>query len=67
MIRAYAANNFAASFPFGAARRVNFDNPPLKGSCCESSWIHSGGLTTPVIYRHREFTRILMNPYESAL
>ena len=66
MVRARAASQIAASIPFGAAHRVYFDNPPLKGSCCESRWIHSGGVTTPVIYRRSDFTRILVNPYESA-
>jgi hypothetical protein len=33
MIRARAASHFGVSIPFGAAHRVNFDNPPLKGSC----------------------------------
>jgi hypothetical protein len=67
MIRAHAANHFGVSIPRGAAHRVYFDNPPLKGSCCESRWIHGSGVTTPVIYRCGEFTRILVNPYESAL
>jgi hypothetical protein len=67
MVRARAANRFGASIPFGAAHRVNFDNPPLKGSCGESRWIRRGGVTTRVIYRRGEFTRILVNPYESAL
>ena len=33
MIHAHAASVAAASIPFGAAHRVNFDNPPLRGSC----------------------------------
>jgi hypothetical protein len=31
MVRARAANRSAASIPFGAAHRVYFDTPPLKG------------------------------------
>lgn len=33
MIHARAVNDMAASIPCGAAHRVYFDNPPLKGSC----------------------------------
>ena len=33
MVRARAASQMAVSIPFGAAHRVNFDNPPLKGWC----------------------------------
>jgi hypothetical protein len=33
MVRARAANRTTASIRFGAAHRVYFDNPPLKGSC----------------------------------
>jgi hypothetical protein len=33
MIRAYTASGIAVNTPFGAAHRVYFDNPPLKGSC----------------------------------
>src|ERR1700733_15267157 len=33
MVRARAASHSGVSIPFGAAHRVNFDNPPLKGSC----------------------------------
>ena len=33
MIRACAANHSGVSIPFGAAHRVNFDTPPLEGSC----------------------------------
>jgi hypothetical protein len=33
MIRVLAASVPVTSIPFGAAHRVNFDNPPLKGSC----------------------------------
>ena len=31
MVRALAANHSGLSIPFGAAHRVNFDTPPLKG------------------------------------
>jgi hypothetical protein len=31
MIRALAVSGSTASIPFGAAHRVNFDTPPLKG------------------------------------
>jgi len=31
MVRALAADVPGASIPFGAAHRVNFDTPPLKG------------------------------------
>jgi hypothetical protein len=33
MIHARAASIPVASIPFGAAHRVDFDNPPLKGWC----------------------------------
>jgi hypothetical protein len=33
MVHARAASQMAVSIPFGAAHRVNFDTPPLKGSC----------------------------------
>jgi hypothetical protein len=33
MVRARAASRMAASIPFGAAHRLNFDTPPLKGRC----------------------------------
>jgi len=33
MVRARAANRIGASNPFGAAHRVYFDTPPLKGRC----------------------------------
>ena len=38
MIRAHAASVPAASIPFGAAHRVNFDTPPLKG-CCQATLV----------------------------
>jgi hypothetical protein len=31
MVRALAANHSGVSIPFGAAHRVYFDTPPLKG------------------------------------
>ena len=31
MVRARAASHFGVSIPVGAAHRVNFDTPPLKG------------------------------------
>jgi hypothetical protein len=31
MVRARAASHSGVSIPFGAAHRVNFDTPPLKG------------------------------------
>ena len=31
MIRALAVNSPGTGIPFGAAHRVNFDTPPLKG------------------------------------
>jgi hypothetical protein len=33
MVRARAARRIGASIPFGAAHRVYFDTPPLKGCC----------------------------------
>jgi hypothetical protein len=33
MVRARAASHSGVSIPFGAAHRVNFDTPPLKGNC----------------------------------
>jgi hypothetical protein len=33
MVRARAASHSGVSIPFGAAHRVNFDTPPLKGRC----------------------------------
>jgi hypothetical protein len=33
MVRARAASRIGASIPFGAAHRVYFDTPPLKGYC----------------------------------
>lgn len=33
MIRAHAANRSGANIPCGAAHRVNFDTPPLRGRC----------------------------------
>jgi hypothetical protein len=33
MVRARAANRTTAGIPFGAAHRVYFDTPPLKGRC----------------------------------
>jgi hypothetical protein len=41
MIRARAASRMGASIPFGAAHRVNFDTPPLKG-CCTGTWVPAG-------------------------
>lgn len=40
-MRAHAANQMAAGIPFGAAHRVDFDTPPLKGCCLaltSASW-----------------------------
>lgn len=31
MVRALAVDDSGVSIPFGAAHRVNFDTPPLKG------------------------------------
>jgi hypothetical protein len=31
MVRAYGAKHSGIGIPFGAAHRVNFDTPPLKG------------------------------------
>jgi hypothetical protein len=42
MIRAHAASVPAASIPFGAAHRVNFDTPPLKGLRLEPFRFHLG-------------------------
>jgi hypothetical protein len=33
MVRAHAASRIGVSIPFGAAHRVYFDTPPLKGRC----------------------------------
>jgi hypothetical protein len=33
MVRAHAASHSGVSIPFGAAHRVNFDTPPLRGRC----------------------------------
>ena len=33
MLRAYGVKHSGISIPFGAAHRVNFDTPPLKGYC----------------------------------
>jgi len=33
MVRVRAASHSGVSIPFGAAHRLNFDNPPLKGWC----------------------------------
>jgi hypothetical protein len=33
MVRALGASHSGVSVPFGAAHRVNFDTPPLRGSC----------------------------------
>ena len=33
MICVLAASVFTANIPFGAAHRVYFDTPPLKGNC----------------------------------
>ena len=39
-MRAHAANRMAAGIPFGAAHRVNFDTPPLKGLRMEPFRFH---------------------------
>jgi hypothetical protein len=41
MVRARAASRIGASIPFGAAHRVYFDTPPLKG-CCKGTWVPAG-------------------------
>ncbi len=33
MVRQLAASHSGVRIPFGAAHRVNFDTPPLKGRC----------------------------------
>ena len=33
MVRARAASHSGVRIPFGAAHRVDFDTPPLKGRC----------------------------------
>jgi hypothetical protein len=33
MVCALAASHLGISIPFGAAHRVNFDTPPLRGRC----------------------------------
>ena len=40
MVRARAASHFGVSIPFGAAHRVNFDTPPLKGLRMEPFRFH---------------------------
>jgi hypothetical protein len=67
MSRACAASMAAVSIAFGAAHRVYFDTPSLKGSCGESVRIHTDGVTEAVIYGRGGFIRILANPYESTL
>jgi hypothetical protein len=42
MVRARAASQMAVSIPFGAAHRVNFDTPPLKGLRLEPFRFHLG-------------------------
>jgi len=48
------------------ARRVDFDNPPLKGSWDESIWIHLGACRRPRTYRkswiQTDSHRIRLNP-----
>jgi hypothetical protein len=41
MVRAHAASHSGVSIPFGAAHRVNFDTPPLKGLRLEPFRFHS--------------------------
>ena len=40
MVRARAASHSGISIPFGAAHRVNFDTPPLKGLRMEPFRFH---------------------------
>jgi hypothetical protein len=40
MVRAHAASHSGVSIPFGAAHRVNFDTPPLKGLRLEPFRFH---------------------------
>jgi hypothetical protein len=42
MVRARAANHSGVGIPFGAAHRVNFDTPPLKGLRLEPFRFHLG-------------------------
>jgi hypothetical protein len=67
MICARAANHSGVSIPCGAAHRVYFDTPSLKGSCGESVRIHTDGVTDAVIYGRGGFIRIHANPHESTL
>jgi hypothetical protein len=36
MVRARAASPMGVGFPFGAAHRMNFDTPSLKGNCADT-------------------------------
>jgi hypothetical protein len=65
MIPARAANNMTASIPCGAAHRVYFDNPPLKGSCGESMRIRRRVAIEAITCARREFLWIRVNPHES--
>ncbi len=50
MIYARAANRMAVSIPFGAAHRVYFDTPPLKGLRLEPFRFHLGSCRNNGVY-----------------
>jgi hypothetical protein len=51
MICALAASVSGASIPFGAAHRVYFDTPPLKGLRLEPFRFHLGSCRNNGVYR----------------
>jgi hypothetical protein len=54
MIRARAANHFGSNIRCGAAHRVYFDNPPLKGSCEVSLRILRGVTDTKPLRQRKD-------------
>ena len=51
MVRARAASHSGISIPFGAAHRVNFDTPPLKGLRTEPFRFHLETCRNNAAYR----------------
>jgi hypothetical protein len=62
MVRARAASRIGASIPFGAAHRVYFDTPPLKGLRLEPFRFHLETCRAAETYRKTGFCWFHLEP-----